>query len=110
MTETTVARWLTVAVGGGAGDDRPVNRRRLAVRVLALALLVAGVVMLAGGLVAQRLADAEAISTASQREEILAMDVGQPALATGSSTATRPRSRRSTARCAHTCSARASPA
>ncbi|HEV7622690.1 MAG TPA: ATP-binding protein [Amnibacterium sp.] len=83
MTETTVARWLTVAVGGGRGDEAPVSRRRLVVRVLALALLVAGVVMLAGGLVAQRLADAEAVSTASARAEILATDVGQPALRNG---------------------------
>ncbi len=83
MTETTVARWLTVAVGGGRGDEAPVSRRRLVVRVLALALLVAGVVMLAGGLVAQRLADAQAVSTASQRAQILATDVGQPALRNG---------------------------
>jgi two-component system NarL family sensor kinase len=83
MTETTVARWLTVAVGGGRGDEAPVSRRRLVVRVLALALLVAGVVMLAGGLVAQRLADAQAVSTASRRAEILATDVGQPALRDG---------------------------
>ncbi|MCU1472511.1 ATP-binding protein [Amnibacterium sp.] len=83
MTETTVARWLTVAVGGGRGDEAPVSRRRLVVRVLALALLVAGVVMLGGGLVAQRLADAQAVSSASQRAQILATDVGQPALRNG---------------------------
>ena len=83
MTETTVARWLTVAVGGGRGDEAPVSRRRLVTRVLALALLVAGVVMLAGGRVAQRLADAQAVSTASQRAQILATDVGQPALLDG---------------------------
>jgi signal transduction histidine kinase len=83
MTETTVARWLTVAVGGGSAEDRPVSRHRLVVRVLALALLVAGVVMLGGGLVAQRLADAQAVSTASRRAEILALDVGQPALQDG---------------------------
>ena len=83
MTETATARWLTVAVGGGRGDDVPLSRRRLLVRVLALALLVAGVVMLVGGLVAQRLADAEAVSTASRRAEILATDVAQPALENG---------------------------
>jgi signal transduction histidine kinase len=83
MTETAVARWLTVAAGGGRGDEAPVSRRRLVVRVLALALLVAGVVMLAGGLVAQRLADAQAVSTASDRAAILATDVGQPALRNG---------------------------
>ncbi|MGN6743966.1 MAG: sensor histidine kinase, partial [Amnibacterium sp.] len=59
------------------------SRRRLLLRVLALTLLVAGLVMLAGGLVAQRLADAQAVSTASARAAILATDVGQPALENG---------------------------
>lgn len=83
LTQTTVARWLTVAVGGPGSDDAPVSRRRLLLRVLALALLVAGVVMAGGGLVAQHLADAQSVSTASQRAAILATDVGQPALENG---------------------------
>lgn len=72
--------WLTVAVSRGRGDLTPVSRRRLAMRVLTLTLLVAGAVMLAGVLVALRLAEAEAVSTARQRGQILATEVGQPAL------------------------------
>lgn len=74
---------LPVARGTTAPQDRPVSRVRLLLRVFLMALGVAAVVMLAGGLAARSLAQTEAVRDAAVRTDQLALDVAQPVMGDG---------------------------
>lgn len=83
LTDTRVARWLTVAAGGSRVAEQPVDRARLVLRVLAVTLAVAVVVTVAGGLVARYLAESLAIDSVRDRTAILAADVAGPVIRDG---------------------------
>jgi two-component system NarL family sensor kinase len=83
LTDARVAPWLTLASGGATGTERPMSRSRLVVRVLALALVVAVIVTVAGGLVARSLAESLAVDSVRQRTAILGLDVAGPAIRDG---------------------------
>jgi len=88
-TTTTARRsipWVLVAASHAEQTDRPVSRRRVGLRVLALGLAVAVAVTFAAGLVARQIAQSVAIDNAVQITRVLAIDVVEPALRDGVAT------------------------
>jgi len=75
--------WILVATGRAEQAERPVSRRRVGLRVLALGLAVAVAVTFAADLAARQIAQSVAIDNAVQLTRVLAVDVVQPALSDG---------------------------
>jgi two-component system NarL family sensor kinase len=83
VTGSPDAHWTTVAVGHVDAADVPFDRRRLVLRVLAMALAVAVIVVVAANLVARQVARTAAVDSAVQRTSVLVDDVVQPTLSDG---------------------------
>lgn len=75
--------WILVAASRAEQAERPVSRRRVGLRVLALGLAVAVAVTFAADLAARQIAQSVAIDNAVQLTRVLAVDVVQPALSDG---------------------------
>lgn len=73
----------TVAVGSADPPERPVQRRRIFVQVIAAAVAVVALVGVVGVIAARRLAEAEAVNDAAGTADLLADVVVQPALRDG---------------------------
>src|SRR5436305_14342147 len=75
------AGWIVLADPAESVSTRPpVPMRRIVAPIAAAALIVAGVVGLAGSLVSQRIAEQQAVHDVAQLTDVLADSVVQPAL------------------------------
>lgn len=87
LLRTTAAgtgdRPLLVATGAVAVVERPIGRWWLVLRIALIAVVVAGVVTAAGGLVARSVAQSQALADAVARTERTAVGVAQPAVSAG---------------------------
>jgi signal transduction histidine kinase len=83
LLDAPIVEWTSVARASAPAPERRVTRRSVVVRITALGVLAALVVVAAAGLVADRLAVNQAIDGARTQTRILALDVAEPAVQNG---------------------------
>ncbi|RIJ77044.1 integral membrane sensor signal transduction histidine kinase [Nakamurella silvestris] len=75
--------WIPLAAGTPIREEVPLQRRRVFVQVIVVAVLVIIVVALVGVFAARRLAESEAVNDAAATADLLADTVVQPAIVDG---------------------------